>query len=85
MTQINGREEAAATVLSGGMVLALSTLLAAVAVWAALDYLWQAFTQGKDFWQPEIFVRFLTPLGLVGGAVVGFRFGLRMMRSKSSD
>ena len=85
MTQIDSPEERAATILNGGMIVVLSTLLAAVAIWGASDYLWRAVTQGTGFWQLEIFVGFLIPLGLVGGAVRGFRFGLRMMRSKSSE
>jgi len=67
------------------MIMVLSTLLAAFAVWGASDYLWRAVTQGTGFWQLEIFNRFLIPFVLVGGAVRGFRFGLRMMRSKASE
>lgn len=85
MTQIDGSEDRAATLLNGGMILVLSALLAVVAVWGASDYLWRAVTQGTGFWQIEIFVRFLIPLGLVGAAVRGFKFGLRMMRSKSPE
>lgn len=83
VTQIDGPEERAATFLNGGMILVLSTLLAAFGVWGASDYLWRAITQGAVFWQIEIFVRFLIPLGLVLPAVKGVRFGFRMMRSKS--
>ncbi|WAC60953.1 hypothetical protein [Brevundimonas sp. SL130] len=85
MTQIDGPEERAATLLNGGMVVILSGLLAAAAVWGASDYLWRAITQGAGFWQIEIFVRFLIPLGLVGAALRGVRFGLKMMRSESSQ
>ncbi len=84
MTQIEGPEERAATLLNGVMIVILSVLLAAVAVWGASDYLWRAVTQGAGFWQIEIFVRFLIPFGLVVAAVRGVRFGLQMMRSKSS-
>ncbi|MBU1324481.1 MAG: hypothetical protein KJ676_04500 [Alphaproteobacteria bacterium] len=84
MTQIDGPEERAATLLNGGMIVILSVLLAAVAVWGASDYLWRAVTQGAGFWQIEIFVRFLIPLGLFVAAFRGVRFGLQMMRSKSS-
>lgn len=83
MTQMDAPEEKAATLLNGGMVLVLSTLLSAFAAWAAADYLWRAIAQGMEFWQDEIFVRFLIPLALIGPAVKGFRFGLQMMRSKS--
>lgn len=58
MTQIDGPDERAATVLNGVMIMVLSTLLAAVAIWGASDYLWRAVTQGAGFWQLEIFVRF---------------------------
>ncbi len=85
MTQIEGPEERAATVLNGGMIMVLSTLLAAFAVWLASDYLWRAVTQGAGFWQLELFNRFLIPLVLVAVAARGFRFGLRMMRSKASE
>ncbi|WP_420472175.1 hypothetical protein [Brevundimonas sp. FT23042] len=84
MTQIKGPEERAATLLNGGMIVVLSVLLAAVAVWGASDYLWRAVTQGAGFWRIEIFVRFLIPLGLVGVAVRGGRSGLQMVRSKSA-
>lgn len=66
------------------MIMALSTLLAGGAIWVASDYLWRAITQGAAFWQLEIFVRFLGPLGLVAIAARGVKFGWRMMRSKSS-
>lgn len=84
MPKIDGPEERAATLLNGGMIVVLSGLLAAVAVWGASDYLWRAITQGAGFWQTEIFVRFLIPLGLIGAAIRGVRFGLLMMRSESS-
>ena len=84
VTQIDGPEERAATVLTGGMIMLLSALLAAVAIWGASDYLLRAVTQDTGFWRPEIFDRFLIPLGLIAGAVRGFRFGLRMMRSQTS-
>jgi hypothetical protein len=84
-TQMDGPEEKAATLLNGGMIMVLSTLLAAFAVWLASDYLWRAVTQGTWFWLIHLFSNFLVPLVLVGIAVRGFRFGLRMMRSKASE
>jgi len=83
VTQMDGPEEKAATLLNGGMIMVLSTLLAAFAAWGAVDYLWRAITQGTGFWQVEIFVRFLIPLSLIGAAVRGFSAGLQMIRSKS--
>lgn len=83
--QLDGAEDRAATFLNGGMIFVLSLLLALVAIWGASDYLWRALTQGTGFWQIDIFVRFLIPLGLVGAAVRGLRFGLRMMRSRSPE
>lgn len=80
---MDGPEEKAATLLNGAMIVVLSTLLAAFAVWGAADYLWRAITQDTGFWQIEILGRFLIPLGLIGAAVRGFLFGLQMMRGKS--
>lgn len=80
---MDGPEEKAATLLNGAMIVVLSTLLAAFAAWGAADYLWRAITQDTGFWQIEIFGRFLVPLGLIGAAVRGCRFGLQMMRRKS--
>ena len=84
MMETRSPEEKAATVLNGAMIAALSTAVAAGAVWGASDYIWRAVTQGAGFWKLEIAVRFLIPIGLVAGAVRGVMFGLRMMRSRPS-
>ena len=85
MTQIEGPEERAATLLSGGMIVVLSGLLAAFAVWGASHYLWRAITQGAGFWQIDIFVQLLIPLALVHPALRGVRFGLKVMRAKAYE
>lgn len=83
MSQPDGPEEKAATLLNASMVMLLAIVLAGFAVWGASDYLWRTFALGANFWRDEVVVSFLIPITLLTSALGVFRYGWRMSRQKS--